>query len=109
MSKAVIKLGKARAFALALPGAKLWWGRNVSAMRVDLRRASPELVGDLLEAERPAAFQQPASVKAAGATAIIKSPPVGDARTSRLPSASPLTAALTPPPTLIWPVTSGGT
>jgi hypothetical protein len=98
MSKAVIKLGEARALALALPGAEeadhwgnpsfrvagrifatlpdsghlnvmidpldveaaareepeacaeLRWGKNVSGVRVDLGRASPELVGDLLEA-----------------------------------------------------------
>ena len=79
MSKAVIKLGEARAFALALPGAE------------------------------ETAFQQPASTRGAGATAIAKSPPAGEAKTSRLPSVSRLTTALTPWSTLIWPVTSGGT
>ncbi len=28
----------------------LWWGKEVRGVRVDLKRASPRLVGDLLEA-----------------------------------------------------------
>ncbi len=29
---------------------ELWWGKEVRGVRVDLKRASPRLVGDLLEA-----------------------------------------------------------